>query len=44
MILIFSDLTKRIGAPVLGIIIPALILIIAVCLTWLLYRRFSKPH
>ena len=32
---------ERIGSPLLGIIIPAVILIIASILTWLLYKRFA---
>jgi len=36
-------LTEPVGDPVLGYIIPALILIIAVGLTWMLYKRFSRP-
>jgi len=32
----------RIGSPVLGIIIPATILLISFILTWLLYRHFSR--
>jgi len=33
----------KIGAPWLGIVIPAVILIISIFLTWFLYRRFSAP-
>lgn len=33
---------QRIGDPILGIIIPALILGISVYFTWVLYKRFSK--
>jgi len=34
---------EKIGAPWLGIVIPAAILIISIFLTWFLYRRFSAP-
>jgi len=44
MIIILITKVDRIGAPILGYIIPALILLVAVGLTWMLYRRFSKPH
>lgn len=33
---------QRIGDPLLGIIIPAIILGLSVFFTWLLYKRFSK--
>jgi len=33
--------TTKIGAPWLGIVIPAAILILSIFLTWFLYRRFS---
>lgn len=34
-------LTERIGSPVLGIIIPAVILSISIITTWMLYKKFS---
>ena len=34
----------RIGAPVLGIVIPGIVFIVSFILTWLLYRHFSKHH
>lgn len=33
---------ERIGDPLLGIIIPAVVLLISSILTWMLYKRFSK--
>lgn len=33
---------QRIGSPLLGIIIPAIILGVSVFFTWLLYKKFSK--
>lgn len=35
-------LAERIGSPLLGIIIPALILGISTWVTWLLYKKFTK--
>ena len=32
----------KIGDPLLGIIIPGIILLISMLLTWALYKRFSK--
>ena len=32
----------RIGAPLLGVIIPLLVLGLSFIVTWLLYRHFSK--
>lgn len=34
--------TVRIGHPILGVIIPGVILIISFVVTWLLYRHFSR--
>lgn len=42
MISSFLLQTERIGDPLLGIVIPAIILVISVILTWLLYKKFSK--
>jgi hypothetical protein len=39
---ILAQASGRIGHPVLGIIIPAIILLVSFTLTWLLYRHFSK--
>ena len=44
MLITLVNQLERIGAPFLGYIIPALILIIAVALTWMLYKRFSDPR
>ncbi|MFA3782271.1 hypothetical protein ABRY23_04320 [Melioribacteraceae bacterium 4301-Me] len=33
---------ERIGSPILGVIIPAAILLLSVIFTWVLYKRFSK--
>jgi hypothetical protein len=42
MKLLFALQPERIGDPSLGIIIPAIILLISIISTWLLYKRFSK--
>jgi hypothetical protein len=34
--------SARIGSPVLGVVIPALIFAASFLLTWMLYRHFSK--
>ncbi|MBN2571438.1 MAG: hypothetical protein JXA68_04865 [Ignavibacteriales bacterium] len=34
-------LTERIGHPMLGIIIPAVILAVSIITTWMLYKKFS---
>ncbi len=34
--------SSRIGAPILGVIIPLLVLAVSFVVTWLLYRHFSK--
>ncbi len=41
-IIIISQAVQRIGSPILGIIIPAVIFIISSVVTWLLYRHFTK--
>jgi len=41
-IIIISQTVQRIGSPILGIIIPAVIFIISIVVTWLLYRHFTK--
>ena len=41
-IIIISQIDQRIGSPILGIIIPAVIFIISIVVTWLLYRHFTK--
>jgi hypothetical protein len=42
MLLFIMQEVHRIGDPLLGIIIPGIILIISFILTWLLYRKFSR--
>ncbi len=37
------DQLQPIGSPILGIIIPAAVFIVASVLTWMLYRHFSRP-
>ncbi len=32
----------RIGSPILGVVIPAVVFLISFVLTWLLYRHFSR--
>ena len=32
----------RLGSPILGIIIPAVVFAISFVLTWVLYRHFSR--
>jgi hypothetical protein len=32
----------RIGSPVLGILIPAVVFVTSFALTWMLYRHFSR--
>jgi len=32
----------RVGAPILGIIIPAIVFVISFVVTWALYKHFSK--
>ena len=34
--------TMRIGKPILGILIPSLVFILAFSVTWALYKHFSK--
>jgi hypothetical protein len=41
MIALFQQ-TERIGSSILGIVIPAVILLMSVIFTWLLYKKFSK--
>jgi hypothetical protein len=37
-------LSERIGHPVLGIVIPAIVLIISFWIAWALFRKFTKEH
>ncbi len=38
----FLQQPQRIGDPILGIIIPAIILIISFIVTWALFKHFDK--
>ncbi len=40
--LILLQQTERIGSPVLGIVIPAVILLVSCVVTWALYKHFAK--
>jgi hypothetical protein len=40
--LILLQQPERIGSPILGVIIPAVILLVACFVTWALYRHFAK--
>ncbi len=42
MLMLILNQNTKIGDPVLGIIIPGIILLVSVVLTWALYKRFSK--
>jgi len=35
-------LAERIGSPVLGILLPALVLIVSFWVAWALFRKFTK--
>jgi len=35
-------LSARIGSPILGIVIPAVVFLISFVVTWMLYRHFSR--
>ena len=39
---LLSIALERLGSPILGVIIPALIFLVAFSLTYWLYRRFSR--
>jgi hypothetical protein len=32
----------RLGSPILGIVIPAIVFAVSFVLTWMLYRHFSR--
>lgn len=38
----FAANLQRLGYPILGVVIPAAILVLAIVLTVLLYRHFAK--
>lgn len=37
-----AQTTGRIGSPLLGVVIPAIVFVFAFWITWLLYRHFSR--
>ena len=39
---LLADAPARIGNPILGWIIPALVFVLSFVLTWMLYRHFSQ--
>lgn len=41
-VLLLLQETQRIGSPVLGIVIPAVILVVACWVTWALYKHFAE--
>ena len=43
-VIFINQLQERIGHPLLGIIIPLLIFIISILLTWGVYRYFVKKQ
>jgi len=40
--LLLAQQAERIGSPVLGIVIPAVILLVSCVVTWALYKHFAK--
>lgn len=40
--LILAQETQRIGSPILGIVIPGVILLVSCWVTWALYKHFAK--
>lgn len=40
--MLFVFAAQRIGSPILGVVIPAVIFLISFVLTWALYRHFSQ--
>lgn len=34
--------SMRIGPPILGVIIPAIVFLVSFVLTWMLYKHFSR--
>ena len=36
--------STRIGSPILGVVIPAVVFFVSFILTWALYRHFSRPR
>lgn len=39
---VFAAASARIGSPILGVVIPAVVFLFSFVLTWALYRHFSK--
>jgi hypothetical protein len=39
---VLAQALPRIGSPILGWIIPAVVFLISFVLTWMLYRHFSQ--
>ncbi len=42
MVALLVQAPQRIGSPILGLVIPAVILLISCWVTWALYKHFSK--
>ena len=42
LLLLMVHAPQRIGSPILGIVIPAVILLISCWVTWALYKHFSE--
>ena len=40
--MVLTTQSEKIGDPILGIIIPGVILLISIVVTWALYKHFSK--
>ena len=41
-LLLLVQQTQRIGAPWMGVVIPAVILLVSCWVTWALYKHFSE--
>jgi hypothetical protein len=39
---IIESQVPRIGSPILGVVIPAVVFVISFVLTWALYKHFSR--
>ena len=37
-----ATVPARIGPPILGIIVPAIVFVVSFVLTWMLYKHFSR--
>ena len=40
--LLLVEQPQRIGSPIIGIVVPAVILVISCIVTWALYKHFAK--